>query len=273
MKLFFISLVILGLLFSCAVLHQEKNENIFPDTLQTILEIHPEYVPQKCCFSPKDKTVFIWEKNTTLIHIYRGNNQINTIGGSGFEDSNFSKLVDITITPDGNLLALDAFQSRIKKFDADGRLIADFEVSNLSNPILFDISADETLYIYDDSRKEIVVFNGLTGKESFAFGKFFFISPVQLVVSRNYVTVYEKKGNITHIFDILGQFEEDVSGYVQFDKNQRFELQKFYLKSLVDEGKFAVSPYSWNGFSVKNGYFVLFSNNKILIALMKYEKK
>ena len=60
MKLFFISLVILGLLFSCAVLHQEKNENIFPDTLQTILEIHPEYVPHKCRFSPKDISGFFW---------------------------------------------------------------------------------------------------------------------------------------------------------------------------------------------------------------------
>ena len=272
LKLFFVFSVS-ALVFACAVLVQENNRNTIPRKLNIKYEIVPSFVPQKCCFSPKEETVFLWEKNSSLIHIYRKGKEINTIGGLGFEDSNFSKLADISISPDGNLLTLDSFQNKIKKFDTEGRLITDFEFLSLSTPALFDVSADETFYIYDDNRKEIVVLSSLTGEESFAFGRFVFANPTQLTVSRNYVTVYEKDENISHVFNILGQFEEDIEGNVQFEENQRFVLKKFYFESFVGKKKFAVAPYSWNDFLIKNGYFVLSSDEKVLIAEMEYEKR
>ena len=270
----FLVLFVFALLFliSCTTLN-EVNSNLIPEKLTLIFQISLQITPQKCCFSTKDQTVFVWEKNSARIHIYRQEKQINTIGGMGFDKSNFSRLVDIAVSPDGNLLALDGFQEKIKKFDTDGKWLADFRLTKLSQPILFDISGDDTIYIYDDNRKEIVVHNSLTGEETFSFGKFMFEHPTQLSVSRNNVLVYEKESDVTHVFDILGQFENDISGNIQFDGNQHFALRKFYLENLNSGKKLAISPQAWIGFQIQNGVVGLYSENKVLIDKIDYAKK
>jgi len=270
----FFVLFVFALLFliSCTTLN-EVNSNLIPEKLTIISQISLQITPQKCCFSTKDQTVFVWEKNSARIHIYRQGKRINTIGGMGFDNSNFSRLVDIAVSPDGNLLALDGFQEKIKKFDTDGKWLADFRLTKLSQPILFDISGDDTIYIYDDNRKEIVVHNSLTGEETFSFGKFMFEHPTQLSVSRNNVLVYEKESDVTHIFDILGQFENDISGNIQFDGNQHFALRKFYLENLNGGKKLAISPQAWKGFQIQSGVVVLYSENKVLIDKIDYAKK
>jgi transcriptional regulator with XRE-family HTH domain len=92
----FFVLFVFALLFliSCTTLN-EVNSNLIPEKLTIISQISLQITPQKCCFSTKDQTVFVWEKNSARIHIYRQGKRINTIGGMGFDNSNFSRLVDI----------------------------------------------------------------------------------------------------------------------------------------------------------------------------------
>jgi len=262
-------LMLLFILGGCSSL--EQSYDYIPIKLNIIQKFNIDFIPQKCVFSYLEKTAFVMENNN--IHIFRSGKQINTIGGLGFDHSNFNKLADITIAPDGNLLALDSFQKKIKKFDKDGKWITEFELVDFVEPTLFEITSDETFYIYDDNRKEVVTTRTFEENDFYSFGKFQLTKPRSLNLEKGVVVVYDLAEDKTIMFDRLGQFEEELEGKVQFDRQQKYKLEKFYFQHLTSSKKFAVSPYQWLDFFLDDGFLILLSKNEIWISTIEYEIK
>ncbi len=208
-----------------------------------------------------------------MIHIYQNGKRINKIGGLGFEKHNFTKLSDIKTSPDGNLLALDSFEKKIKKFDTEGKWITEFEIENIGEPALFDISIDETFYIYDDDGKEIVVTKEFGKNNIYTFGKFQIDKPKQLTKTLNYIVIYDEVNDLTTFFESLGQFIKESQGYYQTDKFQDFKLSRFALEHTFSGRKFAVSVNPWKFFEIKNNLCVLLSDTEMWIAEFVYERR
>ena len=271
-KFLFVSISLALLVFlGCSSIEQQRN--YIPVELNIIQRINIDFIPQKCVYSSSDRTVFISEKNSNTIHIFKYGKRINTIGGLGFENTNFHKLSDITLAPDGKLLALDSFQKKIKKFDIDGQWITDLNLDLFSKPTLFDISTEETFYIYDDNKKEIVITKTFHEDDFYSFGKFQLIQPDKLVLTKNSIVIYDIACDKTFVFDTLGQFRKELNGYIQFDKNQEYKLESHYLLHRSSGQKFAISTNTWNDFFIKKKYVILLSDNEIWIAEFTYETR
>lgn len=210
------------------------------------------------------------EKKTNKIHIFKDGKQINIIGGLGFEKNNFSKLADITLSPDGNLLALDSFQKTIKKFDSTGKWIAELSLENISEPTLFDISIDETLYVFDNNSDEIYIASSFDESSLYSFGKFYLTNPTKLILDKNNLIVSD--GNKTLIFDTFGQFVDELNGNFQFDRFQMYELKENFIEHKKSGKKFAISPNLWKDFMVQDNYCFLISDNEVWIFSIIYEK-
>ncbi|MDP8202899.1 MAG: hypothetical protein P9L95_00020 [Candidatus Tenebribacter mawsonii] len=268
---FHFGLFILIILFvnSCSTI--EIITSRVPINFELIKKIQTNFIPQKCLYSSINKTVFVWENETDLIHIYSGENKINTIGGLGFNSQSFNKLADITLAPDGNLLALDSFQKKIKKFDVNGKLIAEISLTDFVEPSLFAVAIDETYYIYDNASKEIVITRTFDRSDWYSFGKFQLNTPSNLSLGKNEITVYEPKQNATMIFGILGRFQKEFDGNVKIEKQQNYILKDHFIYHQETEGKFAISTNTWNEFSIKDNV-ILLSDNEIWIGEFTYSK-
>jgi len=257
------------IVLSCSTI-SEQQRKIYPSKLNIIQKLILDFSPQKCCYSESSQTIFIMEKETNKIHIFKYGKQINIIGGLGFEKNNFSKLTDITLSPDGSLLALDSFQKTIKKFDSTGKWIAELSLENISEPTLFDISIDETMYVFDDNSCEIFISNDFNENNLYSFGKFYLTNPYQLILAKNNLIILDE--NKTLIFDTFGQFVEELNGNFQFDRFQKYELKKYFIEHQESGKKFAISPNPWRGFMIQNNYCFLLSDNEVWIFSFAYEK-
>ena len=262
-------LIVFLILGGCSSIEQ-RNDYV-PVKLNIIQKFNIDFIPQKCAFSYPERTAFIMEGN--YIHIFKNGKRINTIGGLGFDHSNFNKLTDIAIAPVGNMLALDSFQKKIKKFDKDGKWITEFELVDFVGPTLFEITSDETFYIYDDNRKEIVTTRTFEENDFYSFGKFQLTKPRSLNLEKNDVIVYDMAESKTIVFDRLGQFKEELEGKAQFDKRQKYKLEKFFFQHLASGKKFAVSPFQWLDFFIDDSFLILLSNHEIWICTIDYEIK
>lgn len=268
-RAFLALIIVLLLLEACSSIEQQHD--YIPVKLNIIQKFNIDFIPQKCVFSYPERTVFIMEGN--YIHIFKNGRRINTIGGLGFDHSNFNKLTDIAIAPDGNLLAMDSFQKKIKKFDKDGKWITEFELADFVEPTLFDITNDETFYIYDDSRKEIITTHTFRENDFYSFGKFQLTKSRSLNLEKNIVLVYDLAEDKTIVFDRLGQFQEELDGKVQFDRRQKYKLEKYFFQHLASDKKFAVTSFQWLDFLIDNGFLILLSNHEIWICTLDYEIK
>ncbi len=257
------------IVLSCSII-SEQPRKIYPSKLNIIQKLILDFSPQKCCYSESSQTIFIMEKETNKIHFFKDGKQINIIGGLGFEKNNFSKLADITLSPDGSLLALDSFQKTIKKFDSTGKWIAELSLENISEPTLFDISIDETLYVFDDNTCEIFVSNDFNKNNLYSFGKFYLSNPSQLILAKNNLIILDE--NKTLIFDTFGQFVNELNGNFQFDRFQKYELKKYFIEHQESGKKFAISPNPWTGFMIQNNYCFLLFDNEVWIFSFVYEK-
>lgn len=261
---------LLPVIFLAACAEISFSEQFIPVKFETVLDLNINYQVQKCLYSSTKNTVFSWQKDTNLIHIYKHGKQINTIGGLGFEQNNFNKLSDICLAPDGSLLTLDSFSKQIKKFDSEGKFITAFEFEDLIEPTLFDISLDETFYVYDRSRNEIVVRNAYTAEE-FQFGDFQLKTPTDLTLKLDKILVYDHEHDSTVAFNSFGQFLWETKGYIQMQKDQKFALEKFYIKHLSTENQFCLNIRPWQYFLQKDNYSLLASDQQILIGKIQYE--
>lgn len=254
----------------CASVDKSHTSLILKD-LNTICEISPNFVPQKCVYARIENTAFVMEKNSNKIHIYKDSEKINTIGGLGFSEYSFNKLSDISLSPDGNLLVLDSFDKVIKKFDKQGKYITEFNFDFLLKPKIFDISLDETLYIYDQGRKEIVGKRSTEAEESFSFGKFILTEPASLIVNEGIVQVYDIEVDKTFIFNLWGDLIQEYAGKVLLHKKQIYQLAGNFLIKFPEKEKFAFNILPWNSFYLKYDSIILNSENKILISEFIYE--
>ncbi len=255
------------LLAGCSTIEMQTYK--VPVEINIFQKIQTDFIPQKCLYSSINKTAFVLEKETDMIHIYRNGEKINTIGGLGFTSSSFNKLSDITLSPDGNLLALDSFQKKIKKFDIDGKLIAELNLNNFIEPALFAVGVDETYYIFDNASKEIIITRTFNESNWYTFGKFQFNDPCKISLGKNEITAYDKKKNSTIIFGILGRFQNEVNGNIQIDKQQQYILKDYYVYHPKSESKFAISTNKWNDFSIEDNV-ILLSDNEIWIGKLIY---
>jgi len=255
------------LLTACTTINIQSQR--IPDTFQTIYNIQTDFIPKKCLYSSINKTAFVLEEQAEVIHIFRNGKKVNSIGGLGFTSSSFNKLADITLSPGGNLLALDSFQKKVKKFDDSGKLIAEFNLKGFIEPTLFAVTDDETYYIYDNATKEVIITRTFDESDWFPFGKFQLKNPTKISLARNEILIYDKQNNSTTIFGALGQFKNELDGNIQIDKQQLYILKNHFIYHPKSENKLAISTSKWHDFSIKN-YVILLSENTIWIGKLSY---
>ena len=264
---FFILLILF--LSGCSTIEMQTYRT--PENITIFQKIQTNFIPKKCLYSSINKTVFVLEKEADIIHIYKNGKEINSIGGLGFTSSSFNKLADITLSPDGNLFALDSFQKKIKKFDINGKLIAELNLNSFIEPALFAVTVDETYYIYDNAFKEIIITSTFDESDWYTFGKFQLSDPSKINLGKNEITVYDKQKNTTIIFGILGQFQNEFDGNIQIEKQQQFVLKDFFIHHPKSDIKFAISTNKWNDFSIKDNV-ILLSDNEIWIGKLTYSE-
>lgn len=264
---FFILLILF--LSSCSTIEMQIYRT--PENINIIQKIQTDFVPQKCLYSSINKTAFVLEKEADIIHIYKDGKETNTIGGFGFTSSSFNKLTDITLSPDGNLLALDSFQKKIKKFDIDGKLITEITLSDFIEPALFAVAVDETYYIYDNASKEIMITRTFNQSDWYTFGKFQLSDPSKINLGKHEITIYDEQKNVTIIFGILGQFQNDIDGNIQIEKQQQYILKDYFIYHPKSDSKFAISTNKWNDFSIEDNV-ILLSDNEIWIGKLTYSE-
>lgn len=207
--------------------------------------------------------------DTNMLMTWR-DGDFHLLGGIGFDASSFTRLSDIALAPDGSLLALDSFARSIKKFSADGKLLATIELPQSVEPTLFAVSSDETVYYYDAGRTELVVYRSVTHQEAYSFGKFDIDSPTQIMLQRNTLFVHQSDGT-TLLYDVFGQFLGQQDGIIIRDRGVPFTLQANWLQ--YQDQQFAITAFPWQRVSMCDGVVVLVSQQHILIGRMIYEKK
>lgn len=264
---FFILLILF--LAACSAIEMQSYRT--PENITITQKIQTAFVPKKCLYSSINKTAFVLEKEADIIHIYKNGKKVNTIGGLGFTSSSFNKLADITLSPDGNLLALDSFQKKIKKFDIDGKLIAELNLNNFIEPALFAVAVDETYYIYDNASKEIVITRTFDQSDWYTFGKFQLSDPSKMSLGKNEIAVYDEQKNSTLIFGILGRFQNEIDGNIQIEKQQRYILKDYFIHHPKSDSKFAISTNKWNDYSIEDNV-ILLSDNEIWIGKLTYSE-
>ncbi len=167
-----------------------------------------ENIYEKAVSDPRSGSVFAMSKASQEVHIFRKGIQINSIGGLGFERTNFQRLSDIGVDTDGGLLALDSAQKLLRKFSPEGSVIAEQQLSDLRQPELFCVSGDGTLFVYDSATSEIVSYSPLDNTELYRFGRFEIEHPVSIACNNDYLYIYSETKASTYVFYLLGQFKE-----------------------------------------------------------------
>jgi len=260
-------LLLILFLVACSTIEMQSYRTA--ENIIIIQKIQTDFIPKKCLYSSINKTAFVLEDESNKIHIYKNGKEINTIGGLGFTSSSFNKLADITLSPDGNLLALDSFQKKIKKFDIEGKLITEFNLDGFIEPTLFVVSIDETYYIFDNASKEIIITRTFDESDWYTFGKFQLNDPSKINLGKNEITVYDEKKKTTMIFGILGRFQNEFDGNIQIEKQQQFTLKDYFIYHPKSNNKFAISTNKWTDFSIEDNV-ILLSDNEIWIGKLTY---
>lgn len=171
----------------------------------------------KAVSDPQANMVFALSKATQEVHIFQGGVRINSIGGIGFERTNFQRLSDIAVDNDGGLLALDSAQKLLRKYSEKGSLVAELKFSALQQPELFCVGSDGTFFVYDSATAEIVCYSQLDASELYRFGRFELEQPVSIACNQDYLYAYSSVKNCTYVFYILGQYKETIPRQVIYD--------------------------------------------------------
>lgn len=267
MKFFYICFLAVILISSCSNL--ELSRKHVPLDFLKIMEIDLDYSPVKFLFSSLDNTIFVWQKDTSQIHLYRAGKLINTIGKIESERGSFNQLSDITLSPDGNLLTLDSMQKQIRKYDRSGKFIFSVELPEFIQPQLFDITSDETFYIYDSFLNEVIITRDFRKKNWFSFGNQEISKPSQLSAGINTIILSSQQSSL--IFNIMGKPEASYNEFSQIDRGVFFSLQKNHVLHPASGKRFAQTAGQWHNFLIKNGFVLLTGEKNILIGKFIYE--
>ncbi len=257
----------LWLLCGCTV--AQSGRNIVPSGFVEEYHLDPGFKIEKVCYNSIEQVVYLWEANSDQIHIFQQDKRINTIGGRGFERSNFQKLSDICLSPDGNLIALDSFDRSLKKFDKTGNLITEIKIAKNLNPSLAAVSIDEKIYIYDDKRKEILMLDD-KGKESGSFGSLQFNEVSCLELNKDILSLYDSEQDITLFYSRYGQLLDEHEGRCFMEMDQVFCQRDYFLEYIPSGEKLAVHTSKWQKIFYQSPEIILYDGEKIIIGKMRY---
>ena len=206
------------------------------------------------------------------IHIYGNGRKLNTIGGIGFEQYQFNRLSDITLAPDGKLLALDRFQKKIKKFDRFGNLIAETKLEKFSDPMLLAVDSNGTIFVFDDDLEEITAIQDFGKRRLYSFGKFLLSQTQFINLSGDQLSIYHKNLDKTSVFSKLGQFLSEEEGYVINSGRVSYLLKSHYVEVVENKVKLAVSQTPWKAFFLTGNYLVMQNDRRVQILEIQYDK-
>lgn len=159
----------------------------------------------KAVSDTRGNTVYALGRESQEIDIFVDGVRVNSIGGLGFGKANFQRLSDIGVDTDGGLLALDSARKLLKKFSSGGMFISELTFDDLSQPELFCVAPDGTLFVYDAAPSEIICYSPLDGREFNRFGRFELDRPVNLDCNKDYLWAHNLEKGSTRVFVLLGQ--------------------------------------------------------------------
>lgn len=161
------------------------------------------------------RTVYALNRESQEIDIFVDGQRFNSVGGIGFERSNFQRLSDIGVDADGGLLALDSSLKLLRKYSPEGQYISDFPLTKLVQPELFCVAPDGTLFVYDAAPDELVCISPLDGREMYRFGRFNLQRPQSIDCSKDLLWShglmqwqYGVMVPDTRVFTLMGEFLE-----------------------------------------------------------------
>ncbi len=200
------------------------------------LELHSRLTTSetisKALFSNVTGTIFGLSKDWQMIHFYRNQQRINSIGGMGLERGNFQRLTDIALDTDGSLLALDSVARKIVRFSSDGKWSGELELRGTIQPELFVQGSDQTLFVYDSASGEVICYSPLDNSEQFRFGKFQIYRITNLSLSRSYVVAFSSVDDQSHVFSRLGQYVSSQKGQIIYDDfDNAFSIDQGIVRS------------------------------------------
>ena len=263
-------LIIFFLIAGCASEVNLNSRNQLID-IKEIRSIDTSFHPDKALYNKLEDTLYILDIKSNLIHFFKGSKRINTIGGLGFGEYSFNKISDIALAPDGNLLVLDSFDRSIKKYDVEGKYIAKFDIEELKKPELFDISLDETMYIYDSGLKEIFAHNLQASEEAFSFGKFIISEPSSLIINDGLIQVYDTDSEKTFFYNFWGDLQMELDGKVLSEKGRNFKLNKNSVTDLLSGTNYIFTTSFWYNFHIKFDRMIICGDDKVVLCDLIYE--
>ncbi len=226
-----------------------SGREVIPTRLELNGTLQLPFQPGKVLLDEITGTYFILEAGKPYLHFWRNGTSINTLGGFGSEKSNFQKLSDITLDPDGNLLALDSFARLVRKFTPDGKWIADTELADFSQPTKICATAGGDLIVYDDATQEFTKLSALDSKPLFSFGRFQVDSVSHISASRDYIASIDETGDQTVVFSALGQFLDEYKYQLVLDRFQNLYIYHEGALRLLKED--VLLPFGWDSHEVK----------------------
>ncbi|MCD4830029.1 MAG: hypothetical protein K8R90_11430 [Candidatus Cloacimonetes bacterium] len=223
----------------------------------------------KACYDPLHNTLYVLLPQSNAIGVYVDGERVNTLGGLGYGETQFSRLADIALGPDRKLLALDSFRAQIKRFDHRGDLIGVIQLEELSDPRLLAVSTGGFIYIWDAVRRDITLITDPPAEEPYRFGRFQLDQPSLLDCTANYVWAWDDGQTV--FFSAMGQYVQTLDGLLHTDRSgRRFRLHESFVQPLPEGDPFAVSSQPWQRFLLHDGYMSLISAHRLLLGRLEY---
>lgn len=266
---YYLFILIMLLLCSCAV--QIETAQIKALSAHDILTQIIDYTTDKAVFSSRYNTLLVLNKKNNEAILYQNNLQINKVGSSGFSQSHFKRLADACLSYDQYFLLLDSFDKSIKKYDANGQLISTFSLPETIEPIKLDMSSSGTLFVYDAGRKEILVYESVSLKYLYSFGRFQIMNLQQMTFSGNRLVCYDAQNNQSTHFLSNGQLTDTFDAQVYFDYGQNMyflENQLLFIKQNADFRPLVLSV--GDEITVKDKFITQISKGFIKVYEIRY---
>ena len=175
------------------------------------------YPVDKVCYTPIERTFVFLNRDENNIRIYKNGDFFNVIGGSGFSNENFRRLVDICVGMDGSIYALDSFDQSIKRFDKDGIFVNRQQLNNIPNPERFLITSYGSFFVFDSHSKEIFVLDAFDMSIKFTFGKFQVDRADSFIMAGEYINIFDSEIKESTIFLTNGMYENTFKSFTIYD--------------------------------------------------------
>ncbi len=266
-------LLLLSLLSLCIVsCASYKKTNLHIEKVELLGLVNHEIDFSDIAYDERSKTLFVADKQSNKISLYKDFKYQNKFGGSGFNNTQFQRLSDIAIASNGNLLALDDLDKRIKIYNTDGKYLNIIDLKKFSNPVKFSIDRDDFLYIYDNNQQEIIVYNLLNDSEFIRFGKFEIDLPINIVIHGDLLSIrtYDDE---TDFYTTMGEFVQAVP---------KLAVQDRYENVITHEGRFLkingdiypsiVLPLQVKFIDINGDSLIIASNNQIQLFKLNYRR-